>query len=109
MLARADAMTDESLCHETGMVWPVINPDRCFGDADCVSACPHGVLGTRAVSSGLQDAAMGRARAAPDLVISRQALVLAPERCAACGLCVAACGQRAIFLQGRYEARRTFV
>ena len=103
-------MTDESFCHETGMVRPVINPDRCFGDADCVSACPHGVLSTRAVTSALQDEVVRRAaRAASDLVISRQALVLAPERCAACGLCVAACGQRAIFLQGRYEARRTFV
>lgn len=94
-------MSQASACHEEGMVWPVVNRDRCFGDADCVVACPYGVFAV--LLEQAPDAGRPRSPAPP--AIRRQAQVVAPERCAACGLCVTACAQRAIILQGRYEGQ----
>ncbi|MFC4819007.1 4Fe-4S dicluster domain-containing protein [Dokdonella ginsengisoli] len=95
------AMSEASACHEKGMVWPIVNRDRCLGDADCVAACPNGILAVAIVVEHALDAGWSGSPALP--VIRRQAHVVAPERCAACGLCVTACAQRSIILQGRYE------
>jgi NAD-dependent dihydropyrimidine dehydrogenase PreA subunit len=101
-LGRAD-VSEASACHETGMVWPVVNRDRCFGDTDCVAACPYGVLAFGIVPEQASGAAGVRSPTPP--AVRRQAYVVASERCAACGSCVAACAQRAIILRGRYEGQ----
>jgi len=88
------------VCNDVGMVWPVVNPDRCLGDADCVAVCPEGVLAVDTTSLGHGDLSL-RVHLSLDTVA--QAKVVAADRCGACGLCVVACAQRALILRGRYE------
>jgi 4Fe-4S ferredoxin len=84
-------------CKETGVVAPVIDRNRCEGKADCVRVCPYGVFSLRKLD---------RAERAQLSLIGRlkgwghgynQAFVDA-EHCHNCGLCVAACPEKAITL-----------
>ena len=84
-------------------VFPVINPNRCEGKADCVAVCPADVFELRALTS--QELAalpfFGRLRVLIHGV--RQAFPVRAEACLACGKCVSACPERAITLRSRPE------
>ena len=88
-------------CGETEAVAPVIDRDRCVGDAGCVAVCPHQVLALRPVAAQDCDGLPASTRFLLSLSQGLQAVVTAPECCRACGLCLAACSQRAITLRVR--------
>jgi NAD-dependent dihydropyrimidine dehydrogenase PreA subunit len=92
------------VCNQAGMVYPVINRDRCIGDADCVAVCPYGVLALRALHAEQLVDLPSRTREGLAAHGNSQAVATSAELCRACGLCVAACGQNAIILRGRFEA-----
>ena len=83
-------------CGKTGTAAPVIDRDRCVGDAGCVAVCPHQVLALRPVAAQDCHGLPASTRFLLSLSSGLQAAVIAPERCRACGLCLAACSQQAI-------------
>lgn len=83
---------------EPGGVLAVVDRGRCEAKSACVAVCPYDVFEVRALTSG-ERAAMpvwGRLNLRPHR--GRQAVVVAPDRCHACGLCVRACQEGAIRL-----------
>jgi len=88
-------------CGETEAVAPVIDRERCVGDAGCVAVCPHQVLALRPVAAQDCDGLPASTRFLLSLSQGLQAAVVAPECCRACGLCLAVCSQHAITLQVR--------
>ena len=88
----------ESTCREVGLVVPVIDRNRCEGKEDCVRVCPYGVFEVQKLDQQAR-AELGRfARVRSFFHGYRQALVVKPDACHACGLCVKACPERAIRL-----------
>ncbi len=79
-------------------VIPVINRNKCEGKEDCVRVCPHGVFAlatlTDADKAGMS--LLGRLKAR--VHGNRQAFVVNPDVCHACGVCVTACPEKAIRL-----------
>ena len=77
---------------------PVINRNGCKGKSPCVPACPYDVLElgvlAKEVRSGLS--LKGKIKAFEHG--GKQAFVVQPDHCAACGLCVAICPEKAITL-----------
>ncbi|RVT52821.1 ferredoxin family protein [Rubrivivax albus] len=94
-----NAALHPSHCRQApGLFIPRINRNRCEGKGPCVEACPldvlaMGLLGP-AERSGLSW--VGRIKALAHG--HRQAFVVRPEACAACGDCIRACPKHAITL-----------
>lgn len=88
----------QSCADEAGKVVPRIDRNRCEGKAACVQVCPYAVfaVGTLPPAErkglGLRGQLKGYAHR------WQQALLVAPEACHACGLCVSACPEDAITL-----------
>jgi 4Fe-4S ferredoxin len=77
---------------------PLVDRNRCEAKADCVSVCPFDVFEVRRLSGDERTGLSLRGRLNLLAHRGRQAVVADPERCHACGLCVAACPERAITL-----------
>jgi 4Fe-4S ferredoxin len=85
-------------CKEPGVLVPVIDRNRCEGKKDCVEVCPYKVF-----EMGKLDEAQRKTLSTTGRIKSffhgyRQAFVVRPEDCHACGLCVTACPEKAIKL-----------
>ena len=93
------ALTIHDGCkHEAGLFVPVIDRARCEGKAECVRVCPVSVY-TVGILAPEQRVGLGlRARLKGFAHGWQQALLVHPEACEACGLCVAACPEKAITL-----------
>lgn len=98
-MSRADATTPECTSKSpAGTALPIIDRNRCEGKEDCVVVCPYDVFEVRKLTpeerqgmsllGGLKAFAHGY----------RQAIVVQPMDCHACGLCVKACPEKAITL-----------
>jgi 4Fe-4S ferredoxin len=98
-----DAMV-QTTCKETGLVVPVIDRNRCEGKEDCVRVCPYGVFAVGKLEPQERAGMSKLARVRSFFHGYRQASVVQPEACHACGLCVTACPERAIKL----ASARTF-
>jgi NAD-dependent dihydropyrimidine dehydrogenase PreA subunit len=80
---------------------PIVDRGRCEGKAECVAVCPYGVFEVRRIDDEdfralsffgqLKSRAHGR----------RSAYTPRADACQACGLCVAACPEKAITLVHR--------
>ena len=90
----------ESQCRQApGVFRPVIDRNRCEGKADCVRVCPTAVfeVGTLPPPQRKGLSFTGRVKGLAHRW--QQALLVNPQQCEACGLCVAACPERAITLE----------
>jgi len=87
----------------TGQV-PVVNRNRCEAKDDCARVCPYDVFEVRVLAP--EESAGVSFRGRLNLIVhrNRQAVVARPDDCHACGLCVAACPERAITLTPRAAA-----
>jgi 4Fe-4S ferredoxin len=94
-----DAESRAKACEpEARRLRPVINPNRCEGKSDCVAVCPYDVFEVRNLSAQELRALPLLAQLRARLHGGRQAFVTSPQKCHACGLCVAGCPEKAIRL-----------
>jgi 4Fe-4S ferredoxin len=87
----------------TGQV-PVVDRNRCEAKDDCVRVCPYDVFEVRVLAPAERAGVSLRGRLNLLVHRNRQAVVVRPDDCHACGLCVAACPERAITLTPRAAA-----
>jgi len=89
--------------HEAGLFIPVINRNRCEGKGPCVPACPYSVLAIETLPREQRSELTLVGKLKGTVHGWQQAFVVQPNLCEACGLCVAACPEKAITLR-RAEA-----
>jgi 4Fe-4S ferredoxin len=98
---KASGADGSAPCGDQGRMRPIVDPSRCEGAGACVEVCPFDVFAVvrmrpdtfRAlpVLAKLKALAHGRMTAETPQM----------DACAACGLCVRACPERAIRLERR--------
>jgi 4Fe-4S ferredoxin len=81
-----------------GTVIPVIDRTRCEGKEDCVRVCPYDVFEIRTLTRDERGSLPFAARLRAMVHGNRQSFAVRAELCHSCGLCVAACPERAIRL-----------
>jgi 4Fe-4S ferredoxin len=83
---------------ESGTVRPAVNLKRCEGKGDCERVCPENVFEVRRID----DADYGALGALQKFKLRVHGMKIAytpnADACRSCGLCVAACPERAITL-----------
>ena len=77
---------------------PLIDRNRCEGKAACVEVCPYDVFDIAVLSTAERRelSLIGRIRALVHGGV--QAVLVNPDQCHACGLCVKACPEDALTL-----------
>jgi len=83
---------------QPGALIPVVDRNRCEAEAACVSVCPYHVFEVRPLSAEDRGALSLRGKVKAWAHGNRQAFVVLPADCHACGLCVKACPEQAIRL-----------
>jgi 4Fe-4S ferredoxin len=81
-----------------GTFVPVINRNKCEGKGPCIEVCPYKVLEMGILSKGDRAGLSLFGKAKAFVHGGNQAFVVAADRCAACGLCVELCPEKAITL-----------
>ena len=90
---------------EPGLFAPVIDRGRCDGKADCVVICPYEVFDL-AILPAENRAGLGVMARVKGFVHGwKQSFAVNADACRACGLCVAACPEKAIRLTRRDRPR----
>jgi 4Fe-4S ferredoxin len=84
-----------------GIFAPVIDRNKCEGKGPCVPACPFDVLELGILAKEDRAGLSFKGRIKAFAHGGKQAFVMAPDFCAACGLCVAICPEKAITLVRR--------
>jgi NAD-dependent dihydropyrimidine dehydrogenase PreA subunit len=94
----AEQTVPDSCKQPAGTVVPEIDRTRCEGKEDCVRVCPFEVFEIRTLTKEERGALPLGARIKAFVHGNRQAFAVNAAQCHACGLCVAACPERAIRL-----------
>ncbi len=81
-----------------GKVVPVVDRNRCEAKEACVAVCPYRVFEMQALTAAERAALSWRGRLKAWAHGGRQAHVVRPADCRACGECVKACPEDAIRL-----------
>ncbi len=92
-------MTNGAQCkHPAGTFQPVINRNRCEGKGPCVEVCPFNVFKVATLPQELRSGLSIIGSIKGFAHRWQQALLINPNACEACGLCVKACPEKAITL-----------
>jgi NAD-dependent dihydropyrimidine dehydrogenase PreA subunit len=97
-VASPHAAAPETCKHPAGVVAPVINRARCEGKADCVRVCPYDVFVIAKLGPAERHTLSLPARIKALVHGNLQAFAVHADHCHGCGLCVAACPEKAIEL-----------
>jgi NAD-dependent dihydropyrimidine dehydrogenase PreA subunit len=84
--------------HDAGTFAPVIDRNRCEGEAKCVDVGPVGVFALGTLPSAQRAGLTLRGKLKGTVHRWQQAQLVFPEACEGCGLCVKACPESAITL-----------
>jgi NAD-dependent dihydropyrimidine dehydrogenase PreA subunit len=82
-----------------GTIQPVVDRNRCEGKKACVAACPYDVFTIATVALDTRRGLSLRGKLKGFAHGWQQAFALNASACQACGLCVAACPEKAITLK----------
>lgn len=93
---------DADNCKEPGVVEPVVNRNKCEAKGDCVTVCPYDVFEIRKVPQSDMSQMSWKGRLKTWAHGGKQAYVIRPDACHACGHCVTACPEHAIQLRRKY-------
>ena len=88
----------EDCRQEPGVFTPVIDRNRCEGKADCVPVCPYSVFTVGTLPKNQRGGLSFIGKLKGSAHKWQQALLVNPESCRACGLCIKACPEHAITL-----------
>ena len=100
------AQAEADCKQEPGVFVPVVNRKRCEGKRDCVEVCPYNVFEVRRIDDA-DFAALGLLGKLKSVAHGRQtAYTPHADACRSCGLCVAACPEKAIKLVRSVPADR---
>jgi len=91
--------TKHSCEKSTAKVVPSIDRNRCEGKADCVAVCPYDVFEIGVLSKEQRVGLSLRGKLKAWGHGGKQAFVVKPDACHACGLCIDACPEQALTLQ----------
>lgn len=94
-------MSQNNCKQEAGIVEPVIDRNRCEGKADCVAVCPVGVFAVETLPKAEREQLSFRGKVKGFFHGWQQAILVNPDACEACGLCVQSCPEKAITLLKR--------
>jgi 4Fe-4S ferredoxin len=89
-----------------GLALPIIDRNRCEGKEDCVVVCPYDVFEVRKLTDQEREGMSLRGSLKSWAHGHRQAVVVKPMDCHACGLCVKACPEEAITLRRNKDGRQ---
>jgi len=84
-----------------GAFRPVVDRNACEGKADCVLVCPVSVFAVATLPKEERRGLTLKGRLKGFAHQWRQALLINPDACQACGLCVEACPEKALALVRR--------
>lgn len=82
-----------------GICRPVIDRNRCEGKAECVKVCPVSVFSVGTLPKNERSGLGIRGKLKGLAHRWQQALLINPQACEACGLCIKACPEKAISLK----------
>ena len=89
----------ETDCKQTpGVIQPLIDRNRCEGKKECVAVCPYNVFTIATVAPALRRGLSLRGKLKGVAHRWQQSFASNAGNCQACGLCVAACPEKAITL-----------
>lgn len=92
------ASTNKNCAQSPGSFRPLIDRNRCEGKAECVKVCPVSVFTVGTLPQELRTRLGLRGKLKGMAHRWQQALLVNPQACEACGLCVKACPEKAITL-----------
>ena len=88
----------EDCKHPPGHLQPVIDPNRCEGKGPCIEVCPVQVFAMGTLAPERRSSLTLKGRVKGLVHRWKQANIVNPAACQACGLYVQACPERAITL-----------
>lgn len=95
-----DNDAEKNHCSEkSGRYFPVVDRNRCEGKEDCVRVCPYNVFKVDVLKPAARKGLSLRGKIKGFAHGWKQAVVMDPEACHACGLCIAACPEKALTLR----------
>lgn len=83
---------------EAGVFIPIIDMNRCEGKADCIRVCPYDVFEIGVLPAEDRRSLSFKGKIKGFVHGWKQAFAVNQDACRACGLCVAACPEKAIKL-----------
>ncbi|MGB7181457.1 MAG: ferredoxin family protein [Burkholderiaceae bacterium] len=84
---------------KAGMVVPVVDRNRCEGKEDCARVCPYQVFEIRKLLPEDKAKLTFRGKIKAFAHGNKQAYVIRPNDCHACGLCIESCPEQALSLE----------
>jgi 4Fe-4S ferredoxin len=92
-------MKEENCKPTVGVLTPLVNFNKCEGKGPCIEVCPYNVFEMQPISDEAYKQLSLTGKIKTVVHGRNKAIVINPEQCHSCGLCVAACPEKAIKLQ----------
>ena len=93
-------MKAENNCkEEAGKIMPVVDYNRCEAKGPCIEVCPYDVFEMQKISDEQFSKLSFIGKLKTTVHGREKAVVINPEACQSCGLCVTACPEKAIKLK----------